>query len=1216
MSDGGWSAWGHDADPLLFDAPWTMDGRFQGAHLSSATEAGATEAGATVWADPRAGSAGSLTFAALQPAPADPALTDPAFPGAGPQAGSLPAVGIGMAVDIGLPFDIGMTARGGIAAADPAAPASATAMTTIPSTVPPGTGAVAPDGAAAGGKPMLLEGLDSSAAPVALTASAARDYGLLPEEAGWPAGGPPAVTWAGSVADQADVAMRVDSARSTYGVDGSGLRVGILSDSYNSLGGAAADIASGDLPAAGVTVLDEYDDTGSDEGRAMAQLIHDLAPGAELLFHTAFDSAASFAQGIIDLAAAGADVIVDDVIYFAEPMFQDGPIAQAIDTVAAQGVAYFSSAGNIARDGYQSAFQGSGQNLILGGGSLGELHDFDPGAGVDTTQTIYVPVGAAFALSFQWDQPFNSFASSAASGGSTSDIDIHVFDANGSLRGGGWRNNLGGDPQEVFTFTNTTSSPYLQLSISNYSGADPGLMRYAAFGSFEAVEYGGGGTVYGHAAAAGAQAVGAAWYGATPAYGTSPPQIEGFSSAGTTTVLFDTAGNRLASPQVRATPDITAVDGTNTTFFGTDTDNDGLPNFYGTSAAAPHAAAVAALMLQLDPSLTVSRIYEVLQATAIDMDDPYTAGFDTGWDAGTGYGLIQADAALAALGIASPPGGGGGGSPTPTTPTNLFVGDASANTLSGTTGNDTLMGMAGSDTLRGGLGDDSLDGGDDGDLAYGEGGADVMTGGGGADSMYGDDGGDWIEGGEGGDLLAGLNQDDVLYGNAEADLLYGNAGNDRLFGGTGDDQAHGGTGSDLVDAGDGADTIYGLWDLATFLSAGDAAQTFDANSADTLRGGAGADSIYGGNGGDWIEGGEGGDYIAGLTGGDIGYGGGGNDVMYGNSGSDSLYGGGQDDLVNGGSGSDLIEGGDGSDSLYGLWDLDTFRSAGPAAQSTDNSASDTLRGGGGGDSILGGNGSDEIDGGDDNDYLAGLTGDDTLQGGDGSDIGYGNTGADRIFGGGGNDTLNGGVGADSLEGGDGADILVGLWSVETYVQAGVLDGGYDAANADTLIGGSGNDTMTGGSGSDSLDGGSGNDEIFALWGDDTANGGIGSDRVYGNGGNDLLYGEDGDDWIDGGAGYDTVSGGAGNDTLVGIWDTDALTGGAGGDTFVSYGAGFGSHVITDFSLAEGDSLQFEGANRSVSAVQGTTWVEIQDSDGNLLFTLQGLTDPSGLTFSI
>ncbi len=159
------------------------------------------------------------------------------------------------------------------------------------------------------------------------------------------------------------------------------------------------------------------------------------------------------------------------------------------------------------------------------------------------------------------------------------------------------------------------------------------------------------GTLFGHANAAGAAAVAAApWYN-TPAFGVSPPQVEPFSSRGGTNILFSDTGVRLDSATVRARPNFTAPDGGNTTFFFSDTaaDADTFPNFFGTSAAAPAAAAVAALLLQANPSLTPAQVDNALASTALDMDDPFTTGFDTGFDNATGTGLIRADQAVAAV---------------------------------------------------------------------------------------------------------------------------------------------------------------------------------------------------------------------------------------------------------------------------------------------------------------------------------------------------------------------------------------------------------------------------------------------------------------------------------------------------------------------------------------------------------------------------------------
>jgi hypothetical protein len=166
-----------------------------------------------------------------------------------------------------------------------------------------------------------------------------------------------ATTNVGLATSQGDQAMRSDVARATFAVDGTGVMVGVLSNSFDCLGGAAADVANDDL--APVTVIQELPNcTGAtDEGRAMLQLVHDVAPGASLAFATAGTGQAGFASNILALQAFGAGVVVDDIIYFAESMFQDGIIAQAVDTVEGMGVPYFSSAGNSARQSYESSFR-------------------------------------------------------------------------------------------------------------------------------------------------------------------------------------------------------------------------------------------------------------------------------------------------------------------------------------------------------------------------------------------------------------------------------------------------------------------------------------------------------------------------------------------------------------------------------------------------------------------------------------------------------------------------------------------------------------------------------------------------------------------------------------------------------------------------------------------------------------------------------------------
>src|ERR1051325_2796069 len=151
---------------------------------------------------------------------------------------------------------------------------------------------------------------------------------------------------AGTVTSQGDASMHADIARSSFGVDGAGVKVGVLSDSFNCLGGAGGDVASGDLSTVQPILEISSCNGATDEGRAMLQIVHDVAPGASLAFASAFNGEAAFANNIVALKNAGAKVIVDDVFYYDEPMFQDGIVAQAVDTVVAGGAAYFSAAGN------------------------------------------------------------------------------------------------------------------------------------------------------------------------------------------------------------------------------------------------------------------------------------------------------------------------------------------------------------------------------------------------------------------------------------------------------------------------------------------------------------------------------------------------------------------------------------------------------------------------------------------------------------------------------------------------------------------------------------------------------------------------------------------------------------------------------------------------------------------------------------------------------
>lgn len=511
---------------------------------------------------------------------------------------------------------------------------------------------------------------------------------------------------AGSVDGQHDAALQAEAARAQFGVDGTGLKIGVLSDSFDAPGSVdafgnpdttATNIATDDLPE-DITIIEDVA-SGSNEGRAMAQLIHDVAPGAAISFATAFTGQAGFANNILRLANDGAQVIVDDVIYFFEPAYQDGIIAQAVDIVADAGVSYFSSAGNQGFEGFEAEFVSAGFDARFGG----ELMEFAPGE----DSLSFVASGFGDILILNWDQPY----ASAGGPGSASDIDLFVTDESGDvLFAFSAANNLGGDPNEGLSFVGEAGVTYY-VRVSLFEGPVPALIKLNAFsGDLGTTERNiNTGTVYGHAAAEGAMAVGAVDYRQTFDFGVNPPRLEPFSSGGPTRIAFDTAGNRLDEVDVRQTPIFSAVDGANTTFFFSDRsgDADPFPNFFGTSASAPAAAAVAALLLQARPELNGEDIRALLSSSAIDMDNPNTAGFDVGYDFGSGYGLIQADLAV---GFAE----------------TLVIDNPNAVALIGTRFDDVIVGGSGNNMLDGRAGDDRLDGGA---------GDDTLTGGTGADTF-------------------------------------------------------------------------------------------------------------------------------------------------------------------------------------------------------------------------------------------------------------------------------------------------------------------------------------------------------------------------------------------------------------------------------------------------------------------------------------------------
>src|SRR6266498_3323829 len=422
-----------------------------------------------------------------------------------------------------------------------------------------------------------------------------------------------ATTNAGTVTSKGDVAHNVAAARNFFGVSGTGVKIGVLSDSVDFL---AQSVATGNLPP-DVTVLPGQDGVpGTGEGTAMLEIVHDMAPGAKLFFATAFNGIESFA----------------------ESPFHDDIVSTAVNEVIADGALYFSSAGNEGNfnDGTSGTWEGDFKNSrttlpFLPGGTL---HDF--GSGVISN---FVEIGG-LVTTLHWSDPLGA-----------SDNDYDFFIMNNTLTtvlDASTEGQDGDDDPFEITFGAPGGSRILifkpdsaqrrALNLCNFLG-ELGLAT--------------SGTIRGHAAADGAFAVAAvdvalAGGGSFPGGPTNP--VELFSSDGNRRVFYKSDGSPITpgkllfsnnGGEVRKKPDLTAADGVATSV-------PGFGIFFGTSAAAPHAAGIAALLKSAKPRLAPNRIRRALTRTALDIEA-------VGVDRDSGAGIVDAFAALQNINAAPAP---------------------------------------------------------------------------------------------------------------------------------------------------------------------------------------------------------------------------------------------------------------------------------------------------------------------------------------------------------------------------------------------------------------------------------------------------------------------------------------------------------------------------------------------------------------------------------
>ena len=421
----------------------------------------------------------------------------------------------------------------------------------------------------------------------------------------------------GIVTTQGDSIQRSDLVRDSYRifrdgeivpVDGTGIKTGVISDSYDTqpftgLSKATIDVQNGDLPGLGnpnlyeapVEVLKEYTyGIASDEGRAMLHIVHDVAPGSELGFYSGILSPRDFELGIELFMAEDYHIIIDDITFITEPFFGTGRIPQAIQAFTSlPGRTYFSSAGNFSNSGYQAIFNSSStvpSTNFLTSSSQVRSHIFgtNTDGSEDDMQKIHVVPGV-YMIVLQWDE---NIATQESSVGAITDLDIYIVDDFGNLIVGNNRVNELGDPTEIIVFQSTgTGEANIMITSANGAPLSDLPIRYIAFRAdgLDFLEYGGAATTSGHAMTFEANIV-----AAVDIRTADNPEVQFFSSHG---------GN--ISNGFYSEIDFSAPNGvfTNVPSVGQILNaGDIFTSFFGTSASAPHAAASVALLMSVQQS--------------------------------------------------------------------------------------------------------------------------------------------------------------------------------------------------------------------------------------------------------------------------------------------------------------------------------------------------------------------------------------------------------------------------------------------------------------------------------------------------------------------------------------------------------------------------------------------------------------------------------------
>jgi hypothetical protein len=423
------------------------------------------------------------------------------------------------------------------------------------------------------------------------------------------------ITTEGNILHKADVAQ-------AQGFTGRGVKVGAISGDVDHL---AESVARGELPP-GIQVLRQadYDD---DEGTAMMEIVHDMAPNATFAYASTRDTNAEYFEAFHILAAAGVDMITEDIALDDEPVFQSGQGVTIAERLARKGIWISSSAGNLGgRHAPRVPAKSSGRTPDDATGKFSNC-PIEPRntvnlRGTDNTYNLNLLPGATVMPTLQWSEPRAIFPTEGAGG--FTDLNLYLMDAAGTTClavSDAKQANGVGDTIEQFIYQNTTGAPQQVRLVVDVAGtssarAVPTLdLRWRALSA--------GVQTIDPPDRAGSMnpdanylqfATSAAAANASVSVDPTAVPLEAFSAAGPVQVLTTTRcpGNKPGPckgipggrERTASAPTWTASDGVSVSGvgpFGAGTcpaTKQGDCRFFGTSAATPSAAGVAALTME------------------------------------------------------------------------------------------------------------------------------------------------------------------------------------------------------------------------------------------------------------------------------------------------------------------------------------------------------------------------------------------------------------------------------------------------------------------------------------------------------------------------------------------------------------------------------------------------------------------------------------------